>query len=137
RNPRHPTYRQFLRNHYSVLAQNLIRQGDHAEAVQAATEFARVFPDRPDDSYQAACFLVQCLRLAAKDTRLPPEGRTQLARSYGDRAVEQLQTALGKGLKDFQRLGKDSALEPLRGRADFQKLVSTPEKAVPSAGGQP
>jgi tetratricopeptide (TPR) repeat protein len=123
RNPRHPTYLSYLQLHYQTLAQAQIQLGQHRTAAQTAAEFSRVFPDRPEGPYQAACWLVQCLRLVDKDAQLSQEERGALAHFYGDRALEQLRAALQKGLKDVQRLRTDPALEPLRARADFQELV--------------
>src|SRR5262249_27121408 len=43
-NPRPPRYPLFLAEHYQVLAETLLPQGEHAEAAQAAAELARVAP---------------------------------------------------------------------------------------------
>jgi hypothetical protein len=44
-----------------------------------------------------------------------------------DRAVEQLQRAVESGFADLGAIRTDEALDPLRGRADFQKLVANLE----------
>ena len=43
-NPRHAWAREYLRNHYWVLAEALIRLGDHAEAARTAEEVPRLSP---------------------------------------------------------------------------------------------
>jgi tetratricopeptide (TPR) repeat protein len=46
------------------------------------------------------------------------------AQSEADRAVEQLQRAIESGFADLEAIRGNQLLDPLRGRADFQKLVA-------------
>ena len=55
---------------------------------------------------------------------MPPEKRTELARTYGDRAVALLTAAVRKGFQDVARINKDPALDPLRARPDFQEVIA-------------
>jgi len=42
---------------------------------------------------------------------------------YGDEAMKLLRNAVAKGFKDAARMQKDSDLDPLRQRSDFQQLL--------------
>src|SRR5262249_50475451 len=123
-NLRHPQYRQLLAQHYAKLATVLIALGEHADVALAASEMTRLFPDSAGQCYKAACFLAQCMTLADKDDKLSAEKRKELAQSYGDRAIELLRDAIGKGFKDSEQMNKDRDLDSLRSRDDFKKLVS-------------
>jgi hypothetical protein len=122
-NPRHPFYRQIFRNITVQLTIIWWALGEHAEAAATAGELSRLGWSPADNACAAACMLSLCVPVAKKDARLPEARRQELARSYGDRAVEMLRQAVAKGYKDAARLGKDPALEPLRSRPDFQKLL--------------
>lgn len=77
-NPRHPPYQQLLRNHYSVLAETLLRLKDHAGAAKAAQAMAGVRPGNATNAYEAACYLAPCVTLAA--TPSPPVSLPQRER---------------------------------------------------------
>jgi len=121
--PRHPTYRLFLRNHHHLLSDVRLRQGDHAAAVEAVGQLARVRPEVAKDAYDAACFLARAIPLAEKDVKSPEVIRKNLAMSYGDQAVEYLRMAAKKGFRDAEWIKKDKALDPIRTREDFQQLL--------------
>jgi hypothetical protein len=61
--------------------------------------------------------------LAAQDERLPESKRQELTQSYGERAFAALRLAVERGAKEVARMKTDSSLDPLRSRADFQKLL--------------
>jgi serine/threonine-protein kinase len=54
------------------------------------------------------------------------------AQREADRAVEQLQRAVESGFADLDAIRRDEALDTLRGRADFQKLVADLEERLKS-----
>jgi hypothetical protein len=56
-----------------------------------------------------------------------------LAQQYTDRAVALLTQSVRKGYKDVKRLKTDEALEPLRDRDDFQKLLKKLEAKASEA----
>jgi serine/threonine protein kinase/Tfp pilus assembly protein PilF len=85
-NPRNPTYRQFLVNHFCNLAQTLLRLGEHAAGAQAAEDLARAFPDSVAHICGACVFLYDCRRLAAEDALLAEADRQATARDYARRA---------------------------------------------------
>jgi tetratricopeptide (TPR) repeat protein len=131
-NPRNPAYRAFFRNNTRALARTLLHLGDHAAAAAAAGRLAETAVNPPNDLYNAACFLARCVPLAAKDDKLPPARRKELAQEYAGRAMTTLRQAVAKGYKNAAHLKKDRDLDPLRSRDDFQKLLADLEK--PPAG---
>jgi serine/threonine-protein kinase len=126
-NSRHPFYLAIFSEHRRILALTLLDLGEHAGAAAAAAELARVAFDPAGDAYKAAGFLSRCVPLAEKDAKLPEARRQELARSYGDRALEALRQAVAKGYKDAAQMKKDTDLDAVRGRDDFQKLLAEVE----------
>jgi tetratricopeptide (TPR) repeat protein len=125
--PHHPTYRLFLRNHYSILTRTLMRLGAHAEAARTAEQLPRVFPDQWEEYHRAAGYLAQCVAL----TDSPAQKE-----AYADRAMQLLHTAVVKGYRPGANLTTDARFAVLRSRPDFQQLVTTletPLKPLPSA----
>jgi hypothetical protein len=55
---------------------------------------------------------------------------------YADRALELLQRAVKAGFTDAARLRQDTALDPLRDRADFQDLLAGLENKSPGQPGK-
>jgi tetratricopeptide (TPR) repeat protein len=122
-NPRNPTYRENLCNHYSVLADTLIDLGEHAEAAKAAAEPPRIRPDSLPDYRDSSGQLAHCVSLALKDARLSPSKRQELANDYAGQAVQLLQKAIKIGYKDLNSLKTDPNLDVLRSREDFKQVL--------------
>jgi hypothetical protein len=74
--------------------------------------------------YDAACFLSLCVPVVAKRDKLDATRRQKALKFYGDAAVQLLRDAVTKGYKDVAQMKKDTDLDPLRQRDDFQKLVA-------------
>ena len=68
--------------------------------------------------------LAGCSRLAEQDERLPESKRQEVSTGYAEGALAALRLAIDKGAKEAEQLPKDPALDPLRHRADFQKLLA-------------
>jgi mannose/cellobiose epimerase-like protein (N-acyl-D-glucosamine 2-epimerase family) len=79
-----------------------------------------LYPDSPGDLYDAACGMARTAA-AAK----PGE---EARRRYGDRAVAVLRRAVAAGFHEAERARKDPALEALRERDDFRKLLADMER---------
>jgi tetratricopeptide (TPR) repeat protein len=127
--PDRPEYRRDLADTLGRLADVLVSRGDHAEAAKVAEELPGVLPKTGQAFFDAARTLARCVPLAEKDAKLPEAKRKELAKKYGDRAVELLRQAVAKGYRDAGPLRKDPAFAPLRSRADFQKVQAELEKA--------
>jgi hypothetical protein len=66
----------------------------------------------------------------AKHDKLDDKQRQAAAQFYGDAAMKLLGDAVSKGYKDAAHMKKDTDLDPLRQRPDFQKLIAELEKAA-------
>jgi hypothetical protein len=60
----------------------------------------------------------------AKHDKLDDKQRKEAAQFYADAAMKMLRDAVRKGYKDVPHMKKDTKLDPLRRREDFQKLVA-------------
>jgi tetratricopeptide (TPR) repeat protein len=129
--PRHPSYRQFYRNHLSLLTEVLAGLFEPQDAVRTAEARRDLGWNPPADAYDAACFLSRCVPLVAKHDKLDDRQRKEAVQFYGDAAMKLLRDAVNKGWKDAARLRKDTGLAPLRQREDFQKLVAQLEGSSP------
>jgi serine/threonine protein kinase len=125
-NPADPEARRALRATLGTWAEILVRLGQHAEAARVAEERSGLAPEGWQHPHWAASLLCRCVRLAAKDLQFSAAERVRLVRAYGDRAVELLREARRRGLPGGPQLRAESAFEPLRQRADFQKVVTEP-----------
>jgi hypothetical protein len=106
------------------LASALVGLERHAEAVRAARDYAREFPDDPVVAYNAACFMARCVPLADRDPKLSAEGRQKTADEYARLAVQQLRAASQAGYRDVKHMKQDPDLDPLRDRQDFRDLLA-------------
>jgi serine/threonine-protein kinase len=127
-NPRHPYYREVFRTHHVALATALAGLGEHTQAAATAEQLARLGWEPADDTYSAACALALCVPLAEKDDRLAATERKERVGVYAERALALLREAVVKGYKDFDHLKKDTDLDPLRARPEFQELLRELEK---------
>jgi hypothetical protein len=107
-----------------MLVRALVGLERHADAVRAAREYAREFPDDAVGAYDAACFLARCVPLAERDPKLSAEERQKTGDEYGRLAVEQLRAAVQAGYRDVKHIQADSDLDPVRGRQDFRDLLA-------------
>jgi tetratricopeptide (TPR) repeat protein len=122
-NPRHPGYRRFYRDHLGAVTAvhaGLLEQDDAARTAETCRDLGW---NAPADAYDAACYLSLCVPIVAKHDKLDAEHRKEAAQFYGDAAMKLLRDAVGKGYKDVPHMTKDTDLDPLRQRDDFQKLV--------------
>ena len=97
-----------------------LKAGQVAEAVAEVAELTKL-PDPPAPVlYDFACvYAVASDQIADKK------------QEYADRALELLQRAVKAGFKDVAHMKVDKALDPLRERKDFQKLLAELEKKFP------
>jgi serine/threonine-protein kinase len=123
-NPKHPTYRQFYRNNLMALARANAGLLHEPGALKAAATLRDLGWNLPDNAYDAARALAQCVPIVEKLDKLDAMKRQAEAQFYADEAMKMLRDAVAKGFKDAARVKKESDLAPLRQREDFQKLLA-------------
>ena len=123
-NSKHPGYRAFLGNHFRSLAEVMVRQKDHAKAVETSAEAPRLYPKKWEEWVRAAEFQARCVPLAEKDPALTEEQRRTAARTYAAQVAASLREAVANGCPDFDRQTKASAFDPVRARDDFKQVLS-------------
>jgi eukaryotic-like serine/threonine-protein kinase len=126
--PTSAVYRRSYRDDVTILTASYVGLSDHARLATTANELVRFAFDPANDTYDAACFLCNCVTIAGKDAQLAEAKRTELAKNYADRAITLLRQAVTRGFKDAAHMKKDPDLEPLRAREDFKKLLAELEK---------
>src|SRR5262249_30031063 len=112
--PRHPVFRQFLRNHLSNLTRVHRELKQPAEAARVAREWAELVRGDPADLYNVACSLASCVPLAQGEARP----------SLAAEAVAMLERAVAAGWNNAGHPAHDPDLDPLRDRDDFRRLLA-------------
>ena len=97
---------------------------EREDAVRTAETCRDLGWNAPAYAYNAACFLSLCVPIVAKHDGLDATQREEAAQFYGDAAMKLLRDAVSKGYKDVAHMKKDTDLDPLRPRDDFQKLIA-------------
>jgi serine/threonine protein kinase/tetratricopeptide (TPR) repeat protein len=122
-NPRHAEYRASYRNNLRALTIANARLDDQAGALLTAGTICDLGWNPPADAYDAACALAQCIPSGENHERLEEGKREAAVRFYGDRAMGMLRDSVARGWKDAAHTSKDTDLDPLRPREDFQRLL--------------
>jgi tetratricopeptide (TPR) repeat protein len=123
-NPRHPTYRHIYRMHLNLLTVAHAVLLEQEDAVRTAETCRDLGWNAPADAYNAACSLSLCVPIVARHDQLDDKQRKKAEQFYGDAAMKMLRVAVSQGYKDVPHMKKDTALNPLRQREDFRKLVA-------------
>jgi hypothetical protein len=125
--PRSAEELQAVADLYGRRAGVLLRLKDHAGAARAAEDLLALSDNGGRLARQAGTILAGCMAVLPEDHSLDAGARRRLAAEYADRAMRALRRAVaGKGYKYVNSLLRDPALEPLRGRKDFQELLNGP-----------
>ena len=122
-NPADPTARETLRGAYRDLTNACLNLGDHVEAAHHAHRFADAYKKTREDYYLAAANVARCIPLARKDATLNEKDRDSTAQRYGEQCLELLRQAIAKGYANAKQIGGNTAFDPLRSHAEFQRLV--------------
>jgi thiol-disulfide isomerase/thioredoxin/tRNA A-37 threonylcarbamoyl transferase component Bud32 len=113
-----------------ALGQHLERTGNHAALARLSQKEAAQARDDKLDNYNAACFLSQAAKVAAK---APATGA--LAEDYGERAVKLLHKAVQAGYggsqDDREHMAADPDLDGVRDRADYKALLGKLDEKQP------
>jgi tetratricopeptide (TPR) repeat protein/tRNA A-37 threonylcarbamoyl transferase component Bud32 len=123
-NGQHPVYRQNYRNNLGAWIAVRAALLEPDEAVRTADQCRDLGWSAPADAYNAACYLSQCIPIVSQHDKLDAAQRERAVQFYGDAAMTFLRNAVSKGYKDVPHMKKDTDLDPLRQREDFQKLIA-------------
>ena len=95
--------------------------GNVADCRKTAELWEKQSPSDYEGLYSAACYraITASLQAGARNTE-----DVRLAKEDADKAMNWLIKAVAAGWKDSDYIKKDSALDYLRGREDFKKLIS-------------
>jgi tetratricopeptide (TPR) repeat protein len=126
--PRHPNYRLDYRNHLNVLIAVHAGLLEPADAVRTAETCRDLGWNPSADAFEAARFLAECVSIMANHEKLDEQQSQEAKQFYGDAAMKLLRDAVNKGYADASKVKKDSKLNPLRQREDFQRLVAELEE---------
>jgi hypothetical protein len=74
--------------------------------------------------YMAACMRAVTAAVVKLDSKTPRSTADRLATEEADRAMIWLKQAVTKGYKDVAQIANDTALDALRTRADFRKMLA-------------
>jgi serine/threonine protein kinase len=118
--------RKALRDARLLRAMTLATRGDHAQATAEAEAVAQL--EDFSNFYNVACVFSRASAAADHDTKFSTADRARLKARYADRAMEYLRQAVAEGWRSPSVAKKDTDLDPLRARQDFQKLLAELEE---------
>ena len=104
----------------------LARHGRHADVAATAEKLAELKPKGAPSLYDAACGYSLCVAAVAAGKK-PEQLSTDeaaLREKYAARAIELMRQAVQGGWTNVEHMKKDTDLDPLRERPDFQKLLA-------------
>jgi tetratricopeptide (TPR) repeat protein len=127
-NPRNPEYRQVQRSNLMLMAGTNACLKDRAGVIRAAERIRSLGWNPPSDTYDAACSVANCIGIAQRHAWLDAAQRKEAVQFYSERAMELLRDAVAKGWKDVAQMKKDTDLDGLRPRDDFQQLLGELER---------
>jgi hypothetical protein len=116
-------HRRAISDAYWTLCTLLVDRKDYRSAAESVAFYQSIEPNGFEEAREAAMFLCQCLVLCQQDRELNAVERQRLERSYADRAIGALKTAVRAGFRDLDELKSSHVYDPLRGRADFAGIV--------------
>jgi serine/threonine-protein kinase len=122
--PQNSGYKQDLPRLYLSLAEISVGLEDHAQAVKAIADLREFIPTGWPDLLRTAGLLARSIPLADKDKTIAEPKRKELAKAYGDQAMELLQRAIQDGSIGSDYVRKAEEFESLRSRDDFKKLLA-------------
>ncbi len=132
RAPRVPAYRQTISFNWRTLAEAEKRLGHTHAAADALREFAKLWPDNPQELYHAARHLmIVAGRIGAGKSELTADEQAERQQDIDD-ALAMLRQAISHGFRDVARLRKDKAFDSLHSHEAFRALVRDLEKQAPA-----
>jgi serine/threonine-protein kinase len=129
----------FVRRHFvwalEALVESQHEAGRVAEAARTGRELGQslnLVVDTPKLIFDGACWHARLSRWAGERKSSPEHQEEDEAHGEAQQAVEQLQRAIESGFADLEAIRGNKLLDPLRGRADFQKLVANLDERLKS-----
>lgn len=129
-NPNNPIYRQMYLGTLQTLTYAHAGLLENVEAIRTAEKIRDLGWKPSTDAYNATITLCECTSIASRNSKLDSKKRKEAVRFYGDEAMNLLRNAINIGFNDIARLKKDSDLDILRVREDFQKILVELEKRL-------
>ncbi len=117
------THRRAASNAYWSLCTLELDQKDHRAAAEAVAALQAIEPRGFEEAHESAGFLCRCVALCRDDHGSPPAEMDKLARSYADRAIAALETAVRYGFRDLNELLNSRVYDPLRSHPDFARVM--------------
>ncbi len=103
------------------------RRAEAEDALRKAAaqweHLAQTTPPKPRLLYNAACMLALAARAARERRDLDQSARRKAYAAHAEQAMRLLNQAVKQGFADLELMKKDTDLEPLRQREDFQALL--------------
>ena len=126
-------HRKELRGSLGALARTSRTLGRSADAATAVQERRRLIqPNDFQEAFYVAREFAMCVPLVASGKAELTTAEQAERQKYADAAMDVLREAVAHGYKDVGNLKTDKLLDPLRGRADFQKQIADLERLVRS-----
>jgi tetratricopeptide (TPR) repeat protein len=116
-------YRRAISHAYWTLCTLLVDRKDYRSAPESVAFYQSIEPNGFEEAHEAAMFLCQCIALCQQDREQNIAERESLERSYADRAIGALKTAVHDGFRDLVELNSSHVYDPLRGRSDFAAIL--------------
>jgi hypothetical protein len=114
---------RLLRDVYRELNRFYRQVHSPSKAAEAARDLRALQPSDREALYEAACGLALSMPEVGQGKSTLSQAEEAERSSYGDQAVAALRQAIANGFRDSERLLNDRALDTLREREDFKKLV--------------
>jgi hypothetical protein len=108
----------------AVLLRHFEKTRDAAVCRATAEIWEKLNRTDAESLYAAACLRAFTAAILKKGPKTPGADATRFAEEEADRAMAWLKRAVAAGYKDAARLNADPALDALRERDDFKKLVA-------------
>jgi serine/threonine protein kinase len=109
-------------------ANTLAHSGNYEQAVRVAEKVSGGNKLGPPKLFGLACVYSLAAAAVGKDQKLPPSARREQAEAYASRAVQRLRQAIAGGFATQTNIKKDTDLDRLRARADFESLLHSMNK---------
>jgi hypothetical protein len=116
--------RRLINGLSDVRLRHFAQARDATSCQQTAEIWEKLKRSDPDSLYTAARCRAITAAVIHKDPKTPPAEAPRLAQEEADRAMDWLAQAVAAGYKNVAHMKQDEALDALRSRDDFQKLLA-------------